>query len=442
MFVILRHLFILGVMFLGWSPNALADFSEGEAAYNNGDYAEALKQWQPLAEQGNALAQNSLGSMYGEGLGVVKDNAKAIEWYRKAADQGLAYAQFNLGLMYNDGEGSVEDPVQAMFWYRKAADQGVAYAQFNLGIMYINGRGVAEDPAQGIVWVRKAADKGLADAQYTLGLMYNSGRGTAQDPAQAMFWFRKAADQKFVTAQYALGYKYANGEGVEKDEAQAVFWLRKAANQGFVSAQKALEEMKAKENTSITPSLPQPAEVKAAIQRAVDFIDIDTFDIQTYIIGRLRSADVLKVPGCIYESKQKINCIVQLDFGMGKILYMQLPLEYKYNYWEAPILEKLADKSKLNPAVPYPTVEQAQKAVERFARNQKDKTSEIINAGLVKIISIKPDCKLNESDGTVSCNVQLSWRDKKEQQEEIKDRHFSFHLKGSEWQFGPLDNAS
>lgn len=90
--------------------------------------------------------------------------------------------------------------------------------------------------------------------------------------------------------------------------------------------QKALEEIKAKEDMSITPSLPKPTEVKAAIQRAVDFIDIETFDAKLLIISKLRAADVINVPGCVYESKRKVNCIVQLDFGMNNVMYMQLPL--------------------------------------------------------------------------------------------------------------------
>ena len=36
----------------------------------------------------NARAQNSLGVMYSEGRGVVRDDADAVRWYRLAAEQG------------------------------------------------------------------------------------------------------------------------------------------------------------------------------------------------------------------------------------------------------------------------------------------------------------------------------------------------------------------
>lgn len=339
MLLTLRHLFILGMISLWWSTSALASFEEGQKAYDNGNYAEALKQWQPLAQQGDAYTQNSLGAMYQDGFGVTKDDAQAIEWYRKAAEQGSAYAQFNLGLIY------------------------------------IYSETVAEDPAQAVIWFRKAADQGLTGAQFYLGMMYDMGKGIAKDQDQAMVWYRKAVNKKLAAAQYALGYKYANGDGVEKDEAMAVFWLRKAAKQGFPSAKEALEEMKAKENLSITPSLPQPAEVTAAIHRAMDFIDIEGFNIHQHMKMRLLSANVLKVPGCVYESKQKVNCIVQIDYGMDTVSYVQLPLEFHYNRWEAPILENLEDEDSSNPAIPSPTIEQAQESIRQFAKSNTDNTS-------------------------------------------------------------------
>ena len=33
-----------------------ADFYDGLAAYDNGDYSTALEEWRPYAEQGNAAA--------------------------------------------------------------------------------------------------------------------------------------------------------------------------------------------------------------------------------------------------------------------------------------------------------------------------------------------------------------------------------------------------
>ncbi len=54
-----------------------AGFDDGLAAAKRGDYAAALREWLPLAEQGNAAAQYNVGLMYGLGKGVPQDSVEA-----------------------------------------------------------------------------------------------------------------------------------------------------------------------------------------------------------------------------------------------------------------------------------------------------------------------------------------------------------------------------
>ncbi len=93
---------------------AWAGFDEGVAAYHRGDYATALREFRPLAEQGDAAAQSNLGNMYYKGQGVPQDYDEAVRWYTKAAEQGLAAAQHNLGLTYERGEGVPQDYAEAV----------------------------------------------------------------------------------------------------------------------------------------------------------------------------------------------------------------------------------------------------------------------------------------------------------------------------------------
>ena len=72
------------------ASGAAGPYEDGASAYKRGDYATTLRLWRPLAEQGDAYAQFSLGAMYDEGQGVPQNYAVAVEWFRKAADQGLA----------------------------------------------------------------------------------------------------------------------------------------------------------------------------------------------------------------------------------------------------------------------------------------------------------------------------------------------------------------
>ena len=68
----------------GWS----ADFQKGLTAAQRGDFATALREWEPLAEQGNARAQSNLGAMYAFGDGVPKDYVYAHMWGNIAAANG------------------------------------------------------------------------------------------------------------------------------------------------------------------------------------------------------------------------------------------------------------------------------------------------------------------------------------------------------------------
>ena len=107
----------------------MAGFDPASQAFLRGDYAMALREWRPLAEQGDASAQSNLGAMYVNGKGVPKDGRQAVFWFRQAAEQGNAGAQFNLGNMYANGEGVLEDNVRAYAWFNLAAAQGNKWAK-------------------------------------------------------------------------------------------------------------------------------------------------------------------------------------------------------------------------------------------------------------------------------------------------------------------------
>ena len=53
-------------------------------------------------------------------LAYNQDYSEAVKWYRMAAEQGDAMAQFSLGVMYYKGQGVPEDYVQAHMWVNLA----------------------------------------------------------------------------------------------------------------------------------------------------------------------------------------------------------------------------------------------------------------------------------------------------------------------------------
>lgn len=64
------------------------------------NYDNSIDYYSELAENGNPIAQNAIGRLYAEGLGVNQDLDKAIQWFELAASQGLIQAKSNLGIAY------------------------------------------------------------------------------------------------------------------------------------------------------------------------------------------------------------------------------------------------------------------------------------------------------------------------------------------------------
>jgi uncharacterized protein len=96
---------------------------EAQAAHKRGDYATELRLLRPLAEQGNADAQEALGSLYVTGWGVPQDYVEAVRWFRMAAEQGFAEAMDDLARMYVHGQGVPKNYVQAHMWFNLAASR-------------------------------------------------------------------------------------------------------------------------------------------------------------------------------------------------------------------------------------------------------------------------------------------------------------------------------
>jgi len=212
-----------------WAGDDNEECHHGSPSYlklSETDPTNLAKACRRLADQGNADAENSLGSMYRAGLGVPKDYIQAMEWYRKAADQGSASGENNIGVLFHD----THDDAEAAKWFRKSAEHGSPLGQFNLGAMYNAGQGVGQDYAEAARWYGKAANQGFSEAEYNLGDAYYAGQGVPQSYSEAAKWFRKAADQGHVQAQLVLGTLYRNGQGVPMDYVHAYMWLDLAAS--------------------------------------------------------------------------------------------------------------------------------------------------------------------------------------------------------------------
>ncbi len=63
-------------------------YNKAKTAFNAGNYKTAASLFEPLANNGNADAQYSLGYLYYHGKGTKKDINQAVRWFTLAAKQG------------------------------------------------------------------------------------------------------------------------------------------------------------------------------------------------------------------------------------------------------------------------------------------------------------------------------------------------------------------
>jgi TPR repeat protein len=96
------------------SNDAAAQLDLGMMYFKDAEFGKSLPLLQKSANQGNAIAQNTIGAAYQEAWGVSQDYTKALYWYSKAADQGYGPSLLNLGVMYQQGLGVQQDYAKAL----------------------------------------------------------------------------------------------------------------------------------------------------------------------------------------------------------------------------------------------------------------------------------------------------------------------------------------
>ena len=214
-----------------------------ELEYNQSGEGKVLDVFSLLSQQGNAVAQLGLGSMYEQGKGVTKDIVKAVEMYEKSAKEGCSKALERLGSMYSNGVGVKKDPTKAAEMYEKSAQQGQPQAQHIMGCIYEEGIGLPINLSKAKEWYEKSAQQGYSDAQCSLGTLYGEGIGVNQDLTKAFELFQKSAEQGNTVALLNLGMMYENANGAPQDFTRAVGFYEKSAQQGNADAQNNLGTM-------------------------------------------------------------------------------------------------------------------------------------------------------------------------------------------------------
>ena len=104
---------------------AAQDVQSGIQAWQSGRYDEAVREWRPLADRGDADAQFNLGHAYRLGRGVPQNLNLAEQWYERAARAGHVEAQAMYGLiLFQNGRRD-----EAMPYVQQAAERVAAAAR-------------------------------------------------------------------------------------------------------------------------------------------------------------------------------------------------------------------------------------------------------------------------------------------------------------------------
>lgn len=222
-----RALF-LGVVALSWilvSPSLRAQETDGES---NDDYrfeeayfaamtllsqgdAESLKKapklLKKLAVAGHARSQDTLGSLYRQGIGVIQNDKQAVRWFEEAAKQFYPSSMLSLAESYLEGLGVEQDYTKARELLESLLNPD---AKFEIRIEEYS---------------RMRRTK--ARASYLLGVIHSSGFGVDEDIDKAIVFFETAAHGGERDATMYLAITYAEGSQVEKriDKAKEYFEL-------------------------------------------------------------------------------------------------------------------------------------------------------------------------------------------------------------------------
>ena len=111
------------------SYGSMLYFGDRGVAKNEAEAADYLKR---AAEAGDPNAQNMLGTMLEQGMGIPRDKAAAEQWFRKAALQGQVKAQSSLGRTLWSDLAAKEIRIEALAWFLIASGQGEITARKQL----------------------------------------------------------------------------------------------------------------------------------------------------------------------------------------------------------------------------------------------------------------------------------------------------------------------
>lgn len=248
--------------------------------------AEAFESVEKLAQDGEPLAQYTIGGFYywqdiselqqpqsreAYEANEVKNIETALQWYEKSALQGCIPAFRNAFAIYENKKcplaadrnaairfieqvqckvdipsdfyaniaglySDLERYAEARHWLEAGMQKNDGDCYNNLGNMYYYGQGVPEDNDKAVALFREGATLGNMYATYGLARCYCYGHGVEEDNDEAFRLFSLAAQHGLPDAQRFLAWFYYEGYGTPCDYAKCFHWAKKSVERGNSAA--------------------------------------------------------------------------------------------------------------------------------------------------------------------------------------------------------------
>lgn len=212
-------------------PLSANDVAQLQVQASAGHDLQAMAILGAQAKTGDPAAKRALGEV----LLLSQDLTAEIEglkWLNEAADQGDVLAQVSLGKRYLQGSANLpRDYAKSLHWFGLAAQAKDPAAAYYLGVQYGNGYGVPQNPKTAFDWFFVAAEHEQPAAMFMLANAYRYGNGISINYKKAVDYYEAAAEYEYPQAVQTLAMAYQNGEmGLPINRANYEHYLAETAH--------------------------------------------------------------------------------------------------------------------------------------------------------------------------------------------------------------------
>lgn len=146
--------FIALIVMLGSLVYADSLYEQGQKAYKEKKYNEAVSLYYKACDAGEAKACGTIGYL----LSVRENYEGARKFYDQACKLGNALSCTQLGRLHLLGQGGIEDDTKAFIFFNKACVKDDPSGCYYLGVLYYFGNGVNQDINRANGLFQKACD--------------------------------------------------------------------------------------------------------------------------------------------------------------------------------------------------------------------------------------------------------------------------------------------